>query len=530
MAREFSFFDPDEARGPSEAPDVGRDVTAEILAGRGERTPWSVSALIGRIKGALGEAFPQSVAVVGELSNVKLHTSGHLYCRLKDASASIDVAMFRQHARRLKFRPTDGLEVVIDGRVDVYDVRGQLQLYAEQMTPKGAGALELAFRQLCEKLQAEGLFDADRKKPVPRFPRAVGVVTSATGAAVRDIRRTLGRRWPAARVYLVPVLVQGEGAAEQIAEAISLLDAAAARYEIDTLIVARGGGSLEDLWAFNEEVVARAIFAAATPIISGVGHEVDVTIADMTADLRAPTPTGAAELAVPDARETRRHVAQLAARLRRKVLEDLRRGRAELEAVLRSAVFRDPTWRLRTQAQRLDELAHRLRAGAAELLARYRAGLEPKANRLAAMHPMRLAERARGRLERLKFRLRWALGYRSKSGAEALAGLAGRLRAVHPRHRLALARRNVAAIHRQLEAMSYRSALMRGFSVTRLRGGAILRSAGQVRAGQSVETELADGRFRSVVDGRDDPPPDGGGRGDRKRRGRTDDSQRRLFE
>jgi len=530
MARELSFFDPDKARGPGEAPDVGKDVTDEILAGGGRRTPWSVSALIGRVKGALGEAFPQSVAVVGELSNVKLHTSGHLYCRLKDASASIDVAMFRRHARRLRFRPTDGLEVVIDGRVDVYDVRGQLQLYAEQMTPKGAGALELAFRQLCEKLRSEGLFDADRKKPVPRFPRAVGVVTSATGAAVRDIRRTLGRRWPAARVYLLPVLVQGEGAAEQIAEAISLLDAAADRYEIDTLIVARGGGSLEDLWAFNEEVVARAIFAAATPIISGVGHEVDVTIADMTADLRAPTPTGAAELAVPDAREIRSRVVQLGGRLRRKVVEDLRRGRAELEAVLRSVIFRDPTWRLRTQAQRLDELAHRLRAAAAQLLARSRGRLEPQANRLASLHPMRLTERARGRLERLKFRLRWALGGRSRSDAEALAGLAGRLRAAHPRQRVALARQQVGAIRRQLEAMSHRSALNRGFSVTRLPDGAIVRSAGQVRAGQSVETELADGRFKSVVDGRDDLPPDRGAQGNRKRRDRTDDSQRRLFE
>jgi len=286
-----SFFNPDKVRPRSDAPDVG---TARSGGGKDAPKGMSVWQLVSQVKAALAEAFPKRVAVVGEISNCKRHSSGHIYFRLKDARASIDAVMFRSHASKLRFSPEDGMEVVVDGRVDVYDVRGQLQFYAERMTPRGVGELELAFRQLKDKLAAQGLFDPARKKPLPPFPRAVGVVTSPTGAAVRDIARTLRRRWPAARVYLVETLVQGEGAAEQVAAAVAALDAGAERLDIDVLIVARGGGSLEDLWAFNEEPVARAIAAARTPVISGVGHEVDFTIADLVADVRAATPTAAA--------------------------------------------------------------------------------------------------------------------------------------------------------------------------------------------------------------------------------------------
>ena len=499
MARNLSFFDPDKARGPRRGPDAGSDVTADLLGDAAAAVPLTVTHLLARIKGALSDAFPQRLAVVGELSNVKRHSSGHLYFRLKDAGASIDAAMFRQHASRLRFTPSDVLEVVVEGRVDVYDVRGQLQLYAEAMTPKGTGALELAFRQLREKLSGEGLFDAAAKKPIPRFPRAIGVVSSPTGAAIRDIARTLRRRWPAARVYLAPARVQGENAAAEVAEGIALLDAAAEKLEIDTLIVARGGGSLEDLWAFNEEAVARAIFAARTPIVCGVGHEVDVTIADLTADLRAPTPTGAAELTVPDAAELRQHVRQLVSRLDRCTNEHLARTRAALDAVQRSSVFRDPTARLRTQAQRLDELSHRLAAGARDRAAAGHRRLEPLVHRLHAIHPIRLVDRARARLDALAAKMRWGQGARAKRVSDTLVKLAGRLEASHPRHRLKLAAQHLSAIERQLDAMSYRSVLGRGFSVTRS-GGKILRSVQQVRPGQAMETELADGKFTSTAD------------------------------
>jgi len=530
MTSDLPFFDPDKARGASGKPDVGQDVTDELLADGARRGPISVSALVARIRGALAEAFPKLVTVVGQLSNVKRHGSGHLYFRLKDAEASIDAAMFRQFASRLRFTPEDGLEVVVDGKVDVYDVRGQLQLYAERMTPRGTGALELAFRQLREKLAAEGLFDPAGKKPIPRYPRAIGVVTSATGAAIRDIRRTLARRWPAANVYLLPVPVQGEGAARQIARAVALLDANARRYDVDTLIVARGGGSLEDLWAFNEEPLARAIYAATTPVICGVGHEVDVTIADLVADLRAPTPTAAAELAVPDAGQVRRGVGQLSSRLRTTAGQAVRQARAALAAIGRSAVFRDPTWRLRTQSQRLDELAGRCRAGAKESLARHRQRLAPASSRLAALHPARLAAQARAGLGRLAGRLAWSLGAKSKAAGDVLAGLDARLQAAHPRHRLKLARQQVAALGRQIEAMSYRSVLRRGFSVTRTAENIILRSAGQVSVGQRIETELADGKFTSMVDGSPGRAVEDAPSRHRKARAGKEPTQRRLFD
>jgi len=528
MSKDLPFFDPQKARGGSDRPDVGEDVTGELVPGAG-RGPLSVSALIARIKNALGKAFPGTVTVIGELSNVKLHTSGHLYFRLKDAEASIDAAMFRQYASRLKFTPEDGLEVVVEGRIDVYDVRGQLQIYAERMSPRGTGALELAFRQLREKLQGEGLFDASRKKPIPRFPRAVGIITSATGAAIRDIRRTLARRFCGTPVYLIPVLVQGEGSAEQIANAIALMDANAQRFDIDTIIIARGGGSLEDLWAFNEEIVARAIFAGVTPIISGVGHEVDVTIADLVADLRAPTPTGAGELAVPDADEIRSRIALLHSRVRRMIDEELRSAAAALNAIQRSVAFRDPAWRIRTQMQRVDELTHRLRAAAQDYHARSAQHLHLAANRLAALHPARLAEQARGRLDRQIHRLAWVLGGRCKRSGDELGALTERLAGVHPRNALNLSRQRVAGIAHQLDAMSYRNVLNRGFSVTRSARTGILRSVEQVARGQEIETELRDGKFRSLVNGGNPPEKTADpGKKKGKRRGRP--KQQNLFE
>jgi len=496
MCSEWSKFFDEPAPADAAAPD----------AGPAEESPLSVSDLVASVKHALNDAFPGRVTVVGELSNFKHHSSGHMYFRLKDADTAIDAAMFRGRAAKLKFAPADGLEVVVEGRVDVYEARGQLQLYVERMTPRGAGALELAFRQLCDKLRAEGLFDAEAKKPIVRLPRAIGVVTSPTGAALRDIRRTLHRRWPAATVFLLGSLVQGDSAAAEVAQAVALLDANAERLGIETIIIARGGGSLEDLWAFNEEVLARAIFACATPVISGVGHETDVTIADMVADCRAATPTAAAELAVPDAAELRRHLAAVGARLARTAAERLRSARAALDGVLRSVVFRDPAARLRAQMQRTDELSHRLASALRGRLVEAGRRLAPAANRLATLHPARLCERAQGRLDRVAGRMAWALGGRSKRAGDALADLALRMRAGHPTHRVRLARQRLAALGRQLEAMSYRSVLARGFSVTR-KGDAILRSAGDAQTGDIICTELADGTVDSrVTDRKTDVP------------------------
>ncbi|MCY2932421.1 MAG: exodeoxyribonuclease VII large subunit [Planctomycetota bacterium] len=511
-----ALFDPDFAAGGSDAPAVGARPAGPAAL--------SVSSLLQRVKAALAGAFAGPVTVVGEVSGYKRAASGHLYFRLKDSACSIDAAMFRPAAAKLKFEPADGLEVVIEGRVDVYDARGQLQLYVERMTPRGQGALELAFRQLKDKLEREGLFDPAGKKPIPRFPRAIGLVTSPTGAAIRDIQKTLARRWPIVPVYLMPALVQGDQAAAQIARAIALLDANAGALEIDVILLARGGGSLEDLWAFNEEPVARAVFAAGTPIICGVGHETDVTIADLVADLRAPTPTAAAELATPDRAQIRRQLDELAEDITARLTETLTRARAALASVARVGFFRDPAALVRQNAQRLDELSHRLRAGLGQELARARERLEPAAGRLAGLHPARQAEAAKGRIERLLHRLRWALGARAKRSGDALAGLAGRFEAVHPRHALQLALQKVHAAGRQLEALSYRRVLHRGFSVTRGPDGTILRSVAGVGEGDRLTTELADGTLPSVVGagparpaaprparGRKDPEPPGPG-------------------
>jgi len=317
---------------------------------------------------------------------------------------------------------------------------------------------------------------------------------------VRDIRRTLSRRWPATQVYLLPVMVQGDTAAGPIAKAIALLDAQAKALHIDTLIVARGGGSLEDLWAFNEEPVARAISGATTPVISGVGHEVDVTIADLVADVRAATPTAAAELAVPDGHQLRREIDALAGRLVREVLDRVRTGRTSLQTVQRSSVFRDPAGPVRTYMRRIDELSSHLSAVQIARLSDARRTLDPITTALVAHDPARRIEQNRSQLTSLGAKLRWALGTQSKRAGDALAEITRRLGTVHPIHQLALARQRVEAVTRQLEAMSHRSVLKRGFTITRRPGGTVLRSADAATSGDLLETELHDGTVTSRVE------------------------------
>src|ERR1700758_3167425 len=276
-----------------------------------ERRTWKVSELTAHIRELLESALPD-VWVEGEVSNCHAAQSGHCYFTLKDSKAQIRCVCFRDQMRGLKFKPEDGLHITVRGALSVYDARGEYQIYVTNIEPVGLGALQLAFEQLKKKLQAEGLFEQARKKPLPVLPRCIGVVTSPTGAAIRDILRVLKRRFPNAHVRLYPVKVQGDGAAKEIATAVNYFTRAKFA---DVLIVARGGGSLEDLWAFNEEVVARAIFASEIPVITGVGHEADFTIADFVADLRAPTPSAAAEVVVRSRHEFERHIAEHQRRL-----------------------------------------------------------------------------------------------------------------------------------------------------------------------------------------------------------------------
>jgi exodeoxyribonuclease VII large subunit len=338
--------------------------------------------------------FP-NVWVAGEVSNLTRATSGHLYFTLKDGEAELKGVMWRSTAIRLKFDPAAGLHVLARGNLTVYVQKGNFQLVCSELHPKGEGALDLALRQLREKLFARGWFDQKRKKPLPRFPRRVAVVTSPTGAAVRDVLETLAGRWPAVEIVVVPVRVQGDGAAVEIAEAIYLLGRLrlSGRLLIDALIVGRGGGSLEDLWAFNEEIVARAIFESAIPIVSGVGHETDVTIADLVADHRALTPTHAATACVPDRAELLAVIHSLAKRLTAGPGRVLETARRRLTDLANRRVLRLPLDRLRDRAQRLDEIAGRMHRAVGRRVERCRDRAAATAGRMHAVSPLNVLSR-----------------------------------------------------------------------------------------------------------------------------------------
>ncbi|MCC6927220.1 exodeoxyribonuclease VII large subunit [Novosphingobium sp.] len=357
----------------------------------------SVSEISAALKRVVEDRFG-FVRVRGELSGVKRAASGHLYLALKDENARLDAVMWRGTAQRLNFQPEDGLEVVATGKLTTYPGRSNYQLVIERMEVAGEGALLALLAKTKARLEAEGLFDSARKRPLPILPRVIGVVTSPTGAVIRDILHRLADRFPS-HVLVWPVLVQGQGAAEQVAAAVRGFSAMAGPDRPDLVIVARGGGSIEDLWAFNEEVVVRAIAESAIPIISAVGHETDTTLADFAADLRAPTPTAAAELAVPVRADLADQLAELALRKRRAVVRPLQLGRERLAA--RADRLPAPAALLSPHAQRLDELTDRLRRGLVDRTQLARGDLQRTAARLSLPLISARAEQARGRLDGL---------------------------------------------------------------------------------------------------------------------------------
>ncbi|NLY51691.1 MAG: exodeoxyribonuclease VII large subunit [Firmicutes bacterium] len=327
----------------------------------------------------------QYVTVCGEISNFKHHSSGHMYFVLKDAESSIRCVMFRSFASRLRFRPQDGLEVYATGSIGIYETGGVYQLYVQYLEPRGVGDLHLAFQQLKEKLKAEGLFDEERKRPIPFLPRRIGVVTSPTGAAIRDIITILHRRMPSVEILVAPALVQGKGAAASIVAGLETL----VRWgDVDVIIVGRGGGSIEDLWPFNEEIVARAVAASPVPVISAVGHETDFTICDFAADLRAPTPSGAAELAVPVADELLAGLGDLKMRLRQTWLQYASRKREQLGHLERILQGYNPVDTIRQRRQRLDELAQRMEQAVERKVTKERRELHLAAQRLDSLSPL----------------------------------------------------------------------------------------------------------------------------------------------
>jgi exodeoxyribonuclease VII large subunit len=422
-----------------------------------------------------GDDTLQDVWVRGEISNFTHHASGHMYFTLKDADSRLKSIMFASYNQKLGFIPREGTKVIARGHISVYERDGQYQLYVMHMQPDGIGSLYLAFEQLKKKLESEGLFAPERKRPIPRFPKAIGVITSPSGAAIRDIIITLQRRYPMVPVLLYPALVQGTGAAASVVRGIELMNA---RAEVDVLIVGRGGGSLEELWAFNEEIVARAIAASRIPIISAVGHETDFTIADFVADLRAPTPTAAAELAVPHHLELKQQVYYFTQRLNQGLLGQLQRRRDRLERLRRSPFLQNPRRQLLMQhAERLDRLRDRLRYAVRERTAAAKQASMRLERRLSAFNPREQAVFARRRAETTHRRLITAMQtlVRGKQ-------------------------RDISSLARQLDALSPLKVMQRGYSlVYDEREKKLVNSVEQVQIGDIIKVRLKDGRLQAHV-------------------------------
>ena len=437
-----------------------------------ERKVWSVSEITARIRGLLERDF-QNIWIEGEVSNFREAQSGHLYFTLKDANAQIRCVCFKSTARLLKFRPQDGLHITVRGSLSVYEQRGEYQIYAEHIEPVGLGALQLAFDQLKSKLSAEGLFAAERKKPLPLLPLRIGLITSPAGAAVRDILRILRRRFPNLRITLYPVRVQGDGAAGDVVEALRYFNRVR---NVDVLILTRGGGSLEDLWAFNEESVARAIAASAIPTISAIGHETDFTIADFVADLRAPTPSAAAEIVVRTRQEFSRHIGQLRQQMSQQMRYRLLECRHRLQELTTHPGFRRLEDLLRQHTQQLDDLGARLGQSLGERLVR-----------------------ARQRFERAETRVRsFDLRAKIRALGERLAHRTGELEARIDRHLLAQ-RQRLERVRLQLEERSPLRVLERGYAIVYDEAGNVVRATDQVSVGDAVAVQLARGRLTAEV-------------------------------
>ena len=448
-----------------------------------ERAVLTVSELSARLRGVLEERFP-AVWVEGEISNFRAFTSGHAYFTLKDEGAQVRCVLFRNRLRRIRFEPGDGQHVLAFGGLEVYAQRGEYQLVVELLEPRGLGALQLAFAQLKERLATEGLFEAARKRPIPRFPRKIGIVTSPTGAAIRDMLRVIGRRFGEIHIVLAPSRVQGEGAAQEIAQGVRELNALGG---VDVIIVGRGGGSLEDLWAFNDERLARTIAASKVPVVSAVGHEVDFTIADFVADLRAPTPSAAAELVVREKQIVADAVADLARRLHRAAERVVGLRRDRLEALRRRRVLADPARPLRDLDRRVDDALVRLTRAAGAVVRRAAHRVELATRGLRTASPVARAAADRRRLGDLHGRL-------DRAAARALD---------RSRHRL-------GAATGRLDSLSPLAVLSRGYSLTRTPDGRIVRRAGDVRAGDDVRVLLHEGGLEcrvTATTGEDEAPP-----------------------
>jgi exodeoxyribonuclease VII large subunit len=482
-----------------------------------QRRVWKVSELTEQIGAILEGAF-RDVWIEGEVSNLRPAQSGHLYFTLKDSRSQIRCVCFRDQARLLKFRPEDGLHITLRGALGVYEARGEYQIYVTHIEPVGLGALQLAFEQLKKQLQAEGLFEQARKKPLPVLPRCIGIVTSPGGAAIRDILRVLKRRFANVHVQLFPVKVQGDGAAAEVAAAVRYFN----RIKFaDVLIVARGGGSLEDLWAFNEEVVARAIAASAIPVITGVGHETDFTIADFVADMRAPTPSAAAEIVLRSRQEFERHIADYQRQLVHHTRYLLSQRRHRVRDLQTHRGFRQMELLLRRRRQEIDELSSSLAVALRLRLAASQQQLARAGARLSSFDLRGRATLLRRRIEQHRTALHTALDRlmtqkrRRFSSAQVrfaaldLRARVGRLRRACEQRsaemrtrmdRLLVARRRrLESATLQLQERSPFQLLERGYAIVYDANGRVVRSADQVSIGGEIAVRLARGQLDATV-------------------------------
>lgn len=443
--------------------------------------PWSVSRLNLEAQGLLEGSFPL-IWLQGELSNLARPRSGHIYFSLKDGKAQVGGAMFRNRNRLLRFAPRDGQQVLVRARVTLYVPRGGFQLVVEHMEEAGEGALRARFEALKAQLQGEGLFASERKRPLPAWPRQIGVITSPGGAAVRDILQVLRRRCPSIPVLIFPSLVQGAEAPSRLRQA---LDLAVRRHDCDVLIIGRGGGSLEDLWAFNDEALVRAVAASPIPLVSAVGHEVDVSLTDFAADVRAPTPSAAAELISPDGDALQQRLRLLERRQAVLVRQSLNRLRQQQEGLARRLAVRHPERQLEQTRQQVDELRARLARQITQRLAWLRNRWQPLDVRLHQQSPVQQV----------------------RVQAQRLAGLERRLSLPlqHQRERL---QQQLGALGHRLHTASPLATLDRGYSLTLMQGEP-LRSTGALQPGDLVETRLAKGRFEARV-ARITPPAENG--------------------
>ncbi|MDV7766138.1 MULTISPECIES: exodeoxyribonuclease VII large subunit [Peribacillus] len=434
----------------------------------------SVSALTKYIKRKF-DADPhlQNVYIKGEISNFKQHTSGHMYFTLKDEKARLLSVMFAANNKGMKFLPENGMKVLVKGDISLYEAGGQYQLYVKSMAPDGVGDLYLAYEQLKKKLEAAGLFLAEHKKPIPQYPKSVGVITSPTGAALRDILTTIKRRYPIARIIVYPALVQGNNAAKSIAKAISMANA---RAESDVLIVGRGGGSIEELWAFNEEIVAESIYDSDIPIISAVGHETDFTIADFVADMRAPTPTGAAELAVPHLNEIHERLMNRKNRLTRSIREAVNFERTRLTRMERSYAFRYPHKMYEQKLEQLDKTMDRLGRSSTRYFMKKRDELNQINDILKKQHPEQAVKKSKDELRQHAKVLRRAMEaiYRQKS-------------------------QQFVHITATLSALSPLKIMERGYGLVFAEDETLVKSTQQVTEGDRIAVSIKDGTLECEI-------------------------------